>query len=57
MMAENEITKEKFSKADSTKEYVEAEGHRGVDSGIAESCHVEEDGEHRVSATVLKGIS
>ncbi len=56
-MAENEITKEKFSKADSTKEYVEAEGHRGVDSGIAESCHVEEDGEHWVSATVLKGIS
>lgn len=28
MMAENKITKEMFSKADSTKESVEAEGNR-----------------------------
>ena len=58
-MAENTMARERFSKADNnnTKESVEAEGKRRVNSGIAESFRVEDGGDHWVLVTVLKRIS
>jgi hypothetical protein len=51
------VTREKFNKTDNDRAYVEAEGNRKVETKIAESFTIEDDGENWVLVTVLKQIS
>jgi hypothetical protein len=51
------VTREKFKKTENELADVVAEGNRRVETGIAESFTVEDDGEYWVLVTVLKQIS